>query len=188
MTELQKKAKHDETAVCHVEWTLTDRLLSLATYTPTRGSTQKQTNISSRMLSESHRGVYRRYKADTNVVAGWLASASSAHGYTMERVPAAKAPAAKGGRLKGKARKAAKQAEKTSVTTSSENDNASAEAAGTAPRKTYVIKIKDFEPMALFLSKVNGLKIPDYFQDALRRVIQGESSGMSSPETRLSLC
>lgn len=137
------------------------------------------------MLSEVHRGVYRRYKADTNVVAGWLASASNTHGYIMEGVPTANVPAAKGGRLKGKARKAAKQAEKSSATTSSMNDDASAGAADNAPRKTYLIKIKDFEPMALFLSKVNGLKIPDYFQEALSRVIQGELNGRNYSETTL---
>ncbi|EHK39951.1 hypothetical protein TRIATDRAFT_162747, partial [Trichoderma atroviride IMI 206040] len=105
-------------------------------------------------------GIYQQYKADTDLVAEWLAVTAKTHGYAATATPStANPPAAVGGRLKGKARKMAKNQ------------------AGTASKKpTYLIKIKEFEPLAQFVSKVNDVKIPKYFSIALERVIQVRKS------------
>jgi hypothetical protein len=51
---------------------------------------------------------YKRYKVETNRVAAWLAETAQTCGYTLEGQPAIARPS--GGRLKGKARKEARQA------------------------------------------------------------------------------
>ncbi|KAL7928044.1 hypothetical protein V8C35DRAFT_319101 [Trichoderma chlorosporum] len=106
------------------------------------------------MLAPALKSIYQQYKADTDLVAEWLAATAKANGYALA-VATPKAPV---GRLKGKARKLAK-----------------AEAVNpskiTAPKLIHPIKIKDFEALAIFVSKVDGIKIPKYFAVALERVI-----------------
>lgn len=118
----------------------------------------------------SLKGIYQQYKADTDLVAEWLAVTAKTHGYAATDTPVAK-PAAVGGRPKGKARKAAKnQASKQPKTSTSVGDDGS-----DSKKPTYLIKIKEFEPLAQFVSKVDQLKVPNYFSIALERVIQGWS-------------
>lgn len=112
-----------------------------------------------------------KYKADTDLVAEWLAITAKTNGYEV----AAATPIATGGRLKGKARKLAKAgAAKTSQTTTTASSS-SLRNSTPAPKSTHLIKIKDFETLAAFISKINSLKIPKYFVVALDRVIIGQS-------------
>ncbi|UKZ64759.1 uncharacterized protein TrAtP1_005970 [Trichoderma atroviride] len=129
----------------------------------------------------SLKGIYQQYKADTDLVAEWLAVTAKTHGYAATATPSTtNPPAAVGGRLKGKARKMAKnqasnQPKKPTTTTS--EASAGVDGSGTASKKpTYLIKIKEFEPLAQFVSKVNDVKIPKYFSIALERVIQVRKS------------
>ncbi|KAL7927209.1 hypothetical protein ACQKWADRAFT_101012 [Trichoderma austrokoningii] len=118
----------------------------------------------------SLKGIYQQYKADTDLVAEWLAVTAKTHGYAATATSStANPPAAVGGRLKGKARKLAKnQASNQPKKPTTTDDN------GNQP--TYLIKIKEFEPLAQFVSKVNDVKVPSYFSIALERVIQVRKS------------
>lgn len=124
-----------------------------------------------KMLTPALKSIYQKYKADTDLVAEWLAVTAKTNGYEV----AAATPTATGGRLKGKARKLAKAgAAKASQTTTTASSGSLGN--GTpAPKPTHLIKIKDFEALAAFVSKINDLKIPKYFVAALDRVIIGQS-------------
>jgi hypothetical protein len=127
----------------------------------------------------SLKGIYQQYKADTDLVAEWLAVTAKTHDYAVTAsASTTNHPAAVGGRLKGKARKTAKnqassQPKRPTTTTSeaSVGDDGSGTPASKKP--TYLIKIKEFEPLAQFVSTVDDLKVPNYFSIALERVIQG---------------
>ncbi|PCD25838.1 hypothetical protein AU210_012273 [Fusarium oxysporum f. sp. radicis-cucumerinum] len=74
------------------------------------------------MPSTSFLSIYQQYKRGTDIVASWLASTAKKHGYTtsLAAPPTAGAAANKSaapssGRLKGKARKEAKQQQKQHV-------------------------------------------------------------------------
>jgi hypothetical protein len=131
------------------------------------------------MSISSLKGIYQQYKADTDVVAEWLAVTAKTHGYAVtDTSSTANPPAAVGGRLKGKARKLAKnqasnQPKKTTTTASEASIGDDGSGIPASKKPTYLIKIKEFEPLAQFVSKVNDLKIPQYFSIALERVIQG---------------
>ncbi|CEJ88207.1 hypothetical protein VHEMI04644 [[Torrubiella] hemipterigena] len=120
-------------------------------------------------MAYSLKSKYQCYKADTATIAKWLASTANAYGYGLGDNASLKIVSSPGGRLKGKARKAAKEAilrekmNKAKVTSS-----------GTiaGERQTHHIKIKDFEPMAEFLSKVDDLELPPAFGTTLDRVIR----------------
>ncbi|KAL6891897.1 hypothetical protein GGI43DRAFT_425202 [Trichoderma evansii] len=91
--------------------------------------------------------IYQQYKADTDLVAEWLAVTAKNNGYAIPATASTANPsAAVGDRPKGKARKLAKS------------------------------QASKFEPLAQFVSKINDLKIPDYFSIALERVIQVRKS------------
>ncbi|KAL6693182.1 hypothetical protein J3F84DRAFT_396640 [Trichoderma pleuroticola] len=109
------------------------------------------------------------YKADTDLVAEWLAVTAKTNGY--EVAVAVATPTATGGRLKGKARKLAKAgAAKASQTATTATFGVSSGSLGNstpAPKSTHLIKIKDFEALGTFVSKVDDLKIPKYFVVAL---------------------
>jgi len=117
------------------------------------------------MLPDALRSKYQRYKNDTNVVATWLANTSKALGYsTLE--PSVSIATAKSGRLKGKARKQAKQQQAPPpVSTSSGNE--------TAKKPNYVIDIKDFVPMAELIATAaeKPFEVPSSIHIALDRVI-----------------
>ncbi|KAM0258486.1 hypothetical protein ACHAQJ_003825 [Trichoderma viride] len=124
------------------------------------------------MLLPSLKGIYQQYKADTDLVAEWLAVTAKTYGYIATTPSSAANPqTATGGRLKGKARKLAKAkaSNEPPATTTATAGNATL---APKPKTTYLIKIKEFEPLAVFVSKVNDVKIPEYFSIALERVIQ----------------
>lgn len=129
------------------------------------------------MLPSSLKSIYHQYKADTNSVASWLATTSKANGYAEDTNGNA-APAGSSTRLKGKARKMAKaQAAKSN----SQNSNS-------ASRAKYVLRIRDFEPMASFIAKLESITIPEDFAIALERVIWGtQYTFVTSLATRLTL-
>jgi hypothetical protein len=128
------------------------------------------------MLNPALKSIYQKYKADTDLVAEWLAVTAKTNGYAVTVA----APTATGGRLKGKARKLAKagaaKASQTTATTTTFGVSPGSPGNGTpAPKPTHLIKIQEFEVLATFISKVDDLKIPKYFAVALDRVIIGQS-------------
>ncbi|KAL7809309.1 hypothetical protein V8C44DRAFT_350489 [Trichoderma aethiopicum] len=127
------------------------------------------------MLSPAAKSIYQQYKADTNLVAEWLAVTAKAHGHvSLAASCAAKAPAATGGRLKGKARKQAKAAASRASQSTSTNFDVVQDNPGDhrpTPRATYLIRIEEFEPLAAFISKIENIKVPGCVSTALERVI-----------------
>lgn len=127
----------------------------------------------------SLKGIYQQYKADTDLVAEWLAVTAKSYGYAATTTSSTvNPPAAVGGRLKGKARKLAKtqasnEPKKPTTTTSGASTGDVGTDTPASKKPTYLVKIKEFEPLAQFVSKVNDTKIPTYFSIALERVIQG---------------
>ncbi|KAE8354727.1 hypothetical protein BDV28DRAFT_130402 [Aspergillus coremiiformis] len=108
------------------------------------------------MLSEFLTSSYLQYKEDTNSVASWLATTAKKCGYPVNSSSAAGTPT---GRLKGKARKAAK-AQKASTTPSSR-------------QPTYTIAIKDFVNLAELIASYNNppIRVPSSFVTILERAI-----------------
>ncbi|KAF4470290.1 Ank-repeat mbp1 [Fusarium albosuccineum] len=105
------------------------------------------------MLPASLKSIYRQYKADTDSVATWLATTAKANGYTDETTDSKKpAPKKKG---KGKKKK----------------PNGAAQAGSSGSKNTYVIKIKDFAPMAKHIAEIESISVPDDTATALERVI-----------------
>ncbi|KAI1853433.1 hypothetical protein JX265_012724 [Neoarthrinium moseri] len=89
------------------------------------------------MLPDTLASAYRCYKSDIDYIASWLAVTAKVHGCVFEGEEPERT-----GRLKGKAKKAAK-------------GRASDQ---TPPAKQHTIKIKDFVPLARFL--VDRMKSP----------------------------
>ncbi|RSM03293.1 hypothetical protein CDV31_010569 [Fusarium ambrosium] len=125
------------------------------------------------MLPPALVSVYREYKKDTNSIASWLASTAKECGYPpdlLSNPPSSKQQQqqqpAKTGRLKGKARTAAKKNK----------------AKGTTPETTsvpqYIISIKDFISLAEYISaaKIPALSVPEAFFNTLHRVISVRST------------
>ncbi|RSL78304.1 hypothetical protein CEP51_008303 [Fusarium floridanum] len=126
------------------------------------------------MLPPALVSVYREYKKDTNSIASWLASTAKECGYPPDLLSNTPCPQqqqqqqqepAKTGRLKGKARAAAKN--KAKGTTPE---------APSVPR--YIISIKDFISLAehISASKIPALSVPEVFFNTLHRVIAVRSS------------
>ncbi|KAI1456575.1 hypothetical protein F4805DRAFT_475702 [Annulohypoxylon moriforme] len=110
------------------------------------------------MFTTELNSTYRQYKADTNYIATWLATTAKLHGYQSEHLDPAKAPS----RLKGKARKQAKQEPKPSG-------------------HTYVIAIREFIPLAQFIrDQQPDIPVPVSLAASLRRAIRsrGNFSGL----------
>ncbi|KXT03455.1 hypothetical protein AC578_1633 [Pseudocercospora eumusae] len=117
---------------------------------------------------------YRRYKEDEKVFSTWLAQAARACGYQTpakskaSHVPSApSAPPAPSARLKGKARKQAKQSGAT--TTSSAPEAAQPKAV------EYSISIAELTKQADFVSSSNQKDsiLPSHVEAVLQRAIQG---------------
>jgi hypothetical protein len=119
------------------------------------------------MITESVQSIYEQYKYDTDVVASWLAATAKAFGYSkpLGPAPVEKKPAP---RLKGKARKLAKEA--------SADTAVAVGATKSAPK--YTLAIKDFVPLAAHIAnfKEATIDIPDYFTSTLERIIWVRSS------------
>jgi hypothetical protein len=111
------------------------------------------------MLPSSLKSIYQQYKADTDYVAAWLATTAKAHGYTND-APGSNHPPTKSGRKKSKARKAVKATHQPQPSNST-------------TKVPYVIRIRDFEPMASYVAKIDSISVPDHFVVALERVIWG---------------
>ncbi|RSL44738.1 hypothetical protein CEP54_014559 [Fusarium duplospermum] len=125
------------------------------------------------MLPPALVSVYREYKKDTNSIASWLASTAKECGYPPDLLSNTPYPQqqqqqqpAKTGRLKGKARTAAKKNKGKGTTP----DTAS------VPR--YIISINDFISLAehISASKMPALSVPEAFFNTLHRVIAVRSS------------
>ncbi|KAH7471243.1 hypothetical protein FOMA001_g13142 [Fusarium oxysporum f. sp. matthiolae] len=138
------------------------------------------------MPSASFLSIYQKYKPDTDIVASWLATTAKQHGYTasLAAPPTAGAAANKSaapspGRLKGKARKEAKQQQQQHVAPSGIDAK---DAQDPPPKPKYVLAIRDFVPLAEFIARKltmttpmeanNGAGIPLFFSTALERAIR----------------
>jgi hypothetical protein len=119
------------------------------------------------MELESTYSSYKRYKTNTDAVATWLLTTAKKHGCraydTSDSSPAASAAAP---RLKGKARKLAKEA-----------DAAAAKQAALKPA-AYRIEIKDFIQLAQFIAKSTTpqIKVPDHTARDLQQAIKMRKS------------
>ncbi|KAJ6441575.1 CFEM domain-containing protein [Purpureocillium lavendulum] len=137
------------------------------------------------MLPPSLVSVYRRYKDDTDAVASWLAATAKAAGCPDELLPDGarrerqRKPT---GRLKGKARKAAKDAASGNPTPATTT---------TTTGKRYTILLKNFVPLAEYVVASKAVDaLPSSFSAALNRAISArtefafrleEHDGDSSP-------
>lgn len=113
------------------------------------------------MLPSSLTSVYQQYKAETNLIANWLATTARLNGYSAA-VAGQTANAPKPARLKGKARLLAKAA-----------DAGKAGHAQSAVKVKHVLHVNEYEPIAAFLATIDTLEVPRYFAVALERVIWG---------------
>ncbi|KAL8743351.1 MAG: hypothetical protein Q9184_008126, partial [Pyrenodesmia sp. 2 TL-2023] len=105
---------------------------------------------------------YKKYKQDTDIVATWLAAKSKELGYTIDDEDCQKTNSISG-RLKGKARKQEK-----------EKENPAQGSSNPAAKPCYVVKIKDFVPLAEFLTGYTKpiIKVPVALAKALDRAIE----------------
>ncbi|KAF2166722.1 hypothetical protein M409DRAFT_22778 [Zasmidium cellare ATCC 36951] len=112
------------------------------------------------MLPKSLYSSYEQYKTDSDYVANWLATTARTCGYVDHEAPST-ATAKTSTRLKGKARKQAREATSTPTATSS-----------TQQRK-HCVKIKDFARLAKVIadSTEPRVKVPKAFTYRLRRAI-----------------
>lgn len=101
---------------------------------------------------------YKRYKADTDFVANWLAVTARRCGYVVANPPTTASPGP--GRLKGKARKAAHQAVNR-TNAADRNDSG------------YRVKIAEFEPLALCIVRCTKprIMVPEAFRYTLDEAI-----------------
>ncbi|RMJ04643.1 hypothetical protein CDV36_014687 [Fusarium kuroshium] len=113
------------------------------------------------MLPSSLKSIYRQYKADTDSVATWLATTAKANGYVDDTGNGG--ASTQSTRLKGKARKQAKA--KTQA------QGQSGPGSSSASKAKYVLRIKDFEPMANFIAKLESIALPEELAISLERVI-----------------
>lgn len=109
---------------------------------------------------------YQQYKQDTDAIAAWLASTARRCGYPVDLLQPASAkdqPPPRSRRLKGKARKQAKAAGKSS--------NQAPEQTTKGP--SYIIAINDFVTLAEFIagSKKPRVKVPSTVATVLDRAI-----------------
>lgn len=118
-----------------------------------------------KMLPNSLVSVYQEYKKDTDSVASWLVSNAKKHGYTEPlHSPVGNQPE-EGGPSKGQARWQDKQQGKASNPTATK---------GVAK---HIIAIRDFIPLAIFISRVwePEILVPDSFARTINRVIAARS-------------
>ncbi|KAK4168249.1 hypothetical protein QBC43DRAFT_201563 [Cladorrhinum sp. PSN259] len=119
------------------------------------------------MLSPPLRSTYLQYKQDTDFVANWLVTTARACGYPADLLTDPNTPSQPtqpSKRLKGKARKQAK-----------ENNTCKRPQTATTTRpvfKKYVVAIKDFIPLANYIaSRRPSVSVPDSFVAGLDKVI-----------------
>lgn len=107
---------------------------------------------------------YKLYKQDTDYVATWLAQTAKAHGYPDALSEIVDMSKASSRRLKGKARKEAKN----------KGTNQSLE---TQKTQTYILAIKDFVPLAAFIASQadSVIQVPDLIMNILNRIIEART-------------
>lgn len=107
---------------------------------------------------------YKTYKEDTDNVATWLANQAQQCGYSAIPLGGSETPQPSG-RLKGKARKQAKEAKQTPA---SQHDRL------LLSKPTYTLKIKDFTPLADFIASSSSpaVRVPVSIVTALARAIK----------------
>lgn len=119
------------------------------------------------MLPDFLQSNFKRYKQDTDTVATWLAVKARQHGYPVDQLSGTDStkPSATSKRLKGKARKQAKEAP-------SQPERAPA-AGGFSAKSRYTIKIKDFVALAEFIAGYTNpiVQVPVELVKALNRAI-----------------
>ncbi|KAH7000764.1 hypothetical protein EDB80DRAFT_724433 [Ilyonectria destructans] len=138
------------------------------------------------MLPISFLSTYQKYKRDTDVVATWLVATAKQRGYESPlTTPVPLSAATKTGsapppsRLKGKARKAAKEQQRQQATPSSKD------AKDPSLNVKHVLAIRDFVPLAEFIADQvrttqmevdDGPAIPPFLMTALERTIRVRKS------------
>lgn len=129
------------------------------------------------MLPPALKSDYKEYKMDTNSIASWLASTAKLCGHSSSSL--SQQTSAPAGRLKGKARKDAKEKAKSAAGTAGAAGAASSSStSSTAPPPTRglqkrIIAIKDFVPLAEFVaaSRKPVVVVPVALMNTLARVI-----------------
>ncbi|KAL1963061.1 hypothetical protein VTN77DRAFT_8707 [Rasamsonia byssochlamydoides] len=124
------------------------------------------------MISDFLTSSYLQYKADTNAVASWLATTAKKCGYAPDLLTGNSGKQQQqqqpSGRLKGRARKEAREAAKRSQGGST----TSIKPPGQLP--TYTIAIKDFISLAEYIASYRRppVRVPASFVTALNRAIE----------------
>jgi hypothetical protein len=118
---------------------------------------------------------YRRYKEDTDYIACWLTTTAKRCGFVTTQGDPQK-PVEKPKKLKGRARTLARRHAAANA------DNPKS----TTPSATYTIAIKDFLPMAQYISSFSKppVKVPEEFIRVIERAIslrQKVSKAMANP-------
>lgn len=136
------------------------------------------------MLSDFLRSSLKTYKDDTNSIAAWLAVTAKQCGYSsdlLDRTDSSTAsssssssstlpPSQSSARLKGKARKQAKDA----AAAQGNRPEASKIASSPPNKPSYIIKVRDFTTLAEFIAGFRKpvIKVPTYLVNALNRAIE----------------
>lgn len=117
---------------------------------------------------------YLQYKTDTRKIASWLAETAGKCGWTPPAPDASDGSTgqyAKAPKLKGRARKLAREA-----AAAEKKNPGSAEKGDKEPPK-HIIRIKDFVPMAAHIaSNSSSVRIPKGFLNLIKRCIMARSS------------
>jgi hypothetical protein len=116
------------------------------------------------MIPQILTDTYHLYKQDTETIAVWLATTARKFGFSAD-LQGAKPTVLKSQRLKGKARKLAKEATAQSITTGLPPVSTSS-----APKRT--ISVKDFIMLAEYLAPKTDLKIPASVWESINRAIR----------------
>lgn len=117
------------------------------------------------MLPAIPLGTYRRYKQDTDDIATWLATTAIRFGFSADRLSrVTQNNVLKSQRLKGKARKLAKNAAKSNSVNSPKILS--------KPLSKYTIAVKDFVTLAEYLGSRTDLKIPELLWASVERAIR----------------
>lgn len=133
------------------------------------------------MLSDFLKSSLKIYKDDTDTIATWLAVTAKQCGYSsdlLDRTDQSSSlssdatPSQSSTRLKGKARKKAKDA---ATAQGNQSGASQSQTAGESPAKaSYIIKVKDFITLAGFIAGFSKpvVKVPAYLVAALNRAIE----------------
>ncbi|KAF9875710.1 hypothetical protein CkaCkLH20_06642 [Colletotrichum karsti] len=125
------------------------------------------------MLPAPLLSTYQRYKQDTDIVASWLATTAKSCGYPtdlLSEVAARSAPSADPATGDTPRQPKAKDKGKTNGKGKKKKPAKKNDAAPAVPKR-YTVAVKEFVPLAEFISTKKQAKVPDAFVSALNRVI-----------------